>query len=110
MKALIRTGDEYGYGMELLKAVERVNERQKTVLFDKIQKHYEGNVKGKHFGLWGLSFKPATDDMREAPSLVLIGQLLEAGATSKLSIRLQWKKPSAGWATVSGTLPICTTL
>lgn len=83
VKALIRTGDEYGYGMELLKAVERVNERQKTVLFDKIQKHYEGNVKGKHFGLWGLSFKPATDDMREAPSLVLIGQLLEAGATVK---------------------------
>ena len=69
VKALIRTGDEYGYGMELLKAVERVNERQKTILFDKIQKHYEGNVKGKHFGLWGLSFKPATDDMREAPSL-----------------------------------------
>ena len=83
VKALIRTGDEYGYGMELLKAVERVNERQKTILFDKIQKHYEGNVKGKHFGLWGLSFKPATDDMREAPSLVLIGQLLEAGATVK---------------------------
>ena len=69
--------------LELLKAVERVNERQKTILFDKIQKHYEGNVKGKHFGLWGLSFKPATDDMREAPSLVLIGQLLEAGATVK---------------------------
>ncbi|MFR3331843.1 MAG: UDP-glucose dehydrogenase family protein [Odoribacter splanchnicus] len=83
VKALIRTGDEYGYGMELLKAVERVNERQKTVLFDKIQKHYEGNIRGKHFGLWGLAFKPATDDMREAPSLVLIEQLLEAGVTIK---------------------------
>lgn len=81
--ALIRTGDEYGYGMELLKAVERVNERQKTVLFDKILKHYGGNIRGKHFGLWGLAFKPATDDMREAPSLVLIEELLEAGASVK---------------------------
>ena len=84
VKALIRTGDEYGYGMELLKAVERVNERQKTVLFDKIQKHYEGNVKGKHFGLWGLSFKPATDDMREAPALVLIEKIRQAGATVRV--------------------------
>ncbi len=58
-----------------------MNEKQKSVLFQKIQKHYKGNLKGRHFGLWGLSFKPATDDMREAPSLVLIEQLLEAGAT-----------------------------
>ena len=81
VKALIKTGDDYGYSMEVLKAVEEVNERQKSVLFQKIWKHYEGCLKGKHFGLWGLSFKPATDDMREAPSLVLIEQLLEAGAT-----------------------------
>ena len=83
VKALIRTGEGYGYRMEVLKAVEQVNERQKHVLFDKIQRYYQGNLKGKHFGLWGLSFKPATDDMREAPSLVLIEQLLEAGATVK---------------------------
>ena len=83
VKALIHTAIENELHMEVIEAVERVNERQKTILFDKIQKHYEGNVKGKHFGLWGLSFKPATDDMREAPSLVLIGQLLEAGATVK---------------------------
>lgn len=81
VKALIRTGDDYGYSMGVLKSVEEVNERQKNVLFRKIHKHYNGELKGKHFGLWGLSFKPATDDMREAPSLVLISQLLDAGAT-----------------------------
>lgn len=81
VKALIKTGDEYGYQMGVLKAVEEVNDRQKTLLFQKILKHYNGDLQGKHFGLWGLSFKPATDDMREAPSLVLIGQLLAAGAT-----------------------------
>ena len=81
VKALIKTGCDYGYEMGVLKSVEEVNERQKCVLFKKIQKHYKGNLRGRHFGLWGLSFKPATDDMREAPSLVLIEQLLEAGAT-----------------------------
>ena len=81
VKALIRTGDEYGYSMGVLKAVESVNEKQKTILFQKILKHYQGDLKGRHFGLWGLSFKPATDDMREAPALILIELLLEAGAT-----------------------------
>lgn len=80
VKALIKTGDERGYGMEVLKAVESVNDRQKGVLFGKIRKHYNNDLKGKRFGVWGLAFKPATDDMREAPSLVLIDQLLEAGA------------------------------
>lgn len=80
VKALIKTGDEFGYSMDVLKAVESVNERQKSVLFGKIQKHYNHDLKGKRFGVWGLAFKPATDDMREAPSLVLIEQLLEAGA------------------------------
>lgn len=80
VKALIKTGDDNGHSMEVLKAVERVNERQKGVLFTKILGHYGGNIRGKRFGLWGLAFKPATDDMREAPSLVLIRQLLEAGA------------------------------
>ena len=80
VKALIKTGDELGYSMEVLKAVESVNDRQKEVLFSKIQKHYNNDLKGKRFGMWGLAFKPSTDDMREAPSLVLIEQLLEAGA------------------------------
>lgn len=81
VKALIKTGEEQGYAMEVLKAVEWVNEKQKTVLFDKIKKHYNNQLQGKHFGMWGLSFKPATDDMREAPALVLIRHLLDAGAT-----------------------------
>lgn len=81
VKALVRTGDDFGYSMELLKSVEKVNENQKEILFGKILRHYDGNLKGRCFGMWGLSFKPATDDMREAPSLVLIERLLEAGAT-----------------------------
>lgn len=81
VKALIRTGEESGYGMEVLKAVERVNERQKGLLFEKIMRHYGQDIRGRHFGIWGLSFKPATDDMREAASLVLIEKLLSAGAS-----------------------------
>lgn len=80
VKALIRTGDDCGHSLEVLKAVERVNDRQKSVLFDKIVKHFGGELSGKRFALWGLAFKPGTDDMREAPSLVLIEKLLEAGA------------------------------
>ena len=80
VKALIKTGDELGYSMEVLKAVESVNDRQKEVLFSKIQKHYNNDLKGKRFGMWGLAFKPSTDDMREAPSLVVVEELLEAGA------------------------------
>lgn len=81
VKALIKTGDDCGYSMELLKSVEDVNEKQKEVLFAKIMKHYGNDIRGKHFALWGLAFKPATDDMREAPSLVIIDRLIEAGAT-----------------------------
>ncbi|KIO43906.1 MULTISPECIES: UDP-glucose dehydrogenase family protein [Sanguibacteroides] len=80
VKALIKTGDENGHSLELLKAVERVNERQKEVLFKKVIAHFGPDLKGKRFAMWGLSFKPATDDMREAPSLVLIERLVEAGA------------------------------
>lgn len=80
VKALIKTGDENGHSLELLKAVERVNERQKEVLFKKVIAHFGPDLKGKRFAVWGLSFKPATDDMREAPSLVLIERLVEAGA------------------------------
>ena len=82
VKALIKTADQNGYSMEVLKAVENVNERQKSILFDKLQKAYHGeSLKGKTIALWGLSFKPETDDMREAPALVMIDKLLAAGCT-----------------------------
>lgn len=81
VQALVRTADENGYSLEILKAVEAVNYRQKTVLYSKIYRHFNGDLKGKKFAIWGLAFKPKTDDMREAPSLVIIDKLLEAGAT-----------------------------
>lgn len=81
VQALIRTADENKYSLEILKAVERVNNRQKSVLFDKVNGYFNGDLKGKKFAIWGLSFKPKTDDMREAPSLVIIDKLLSAGAT-----------------------------
>lgn len=81
VQALVRTADENGYSLDILKAVEAVNYRQKTVLFSKIYRHFDGDLKGKKFAIWGLAFKPKTDDMREAPSLVIIDKLLEAGAT-----------------------------
>ncbi len=80
VKALIKTADENSYSLEILKAVEHVNNRQKEVLFNKIMSHFNGDVRGKRFAIWGLSFKPKTDDMREAPVLVIINRLLEAGA------------------------------
>lgn len=80
VKALAKTGKEYGLSLRILEAVEAVNEDQKKVMFDKISKHFDGQLAGKVFGIWGLSFKPNTDDMREASSLVLIASLLEAGA------------------------------
>lgn len=79
LRALIRTGEEYGCDMQLLRAVEQINERQKGILVDKFVAHFGGEVKGKRVALWGLSFKPETDDMREAPSLVVIERLLELG-------------------------------
>lgn len=79
IKALIQIGEKAGQRMTILQAVENVNERQKTVLFEKLKNYYKGDLKGKTIALWGLSFKPETDDMREAPSLVLINKLLEAG-------------------------------
>ncbi|WP_207432400.1 UDP-glucose dehydrogenase family protein [Sabulibacter ruber] len=81
VKALIRTAEENGYSMQILKAVESVNENQKEVLFNKVMKHFNGELAGKTFALWGLSFKPKTDDMREAPSLVIIEKLLAEGAS-----------------------------
>ena len=80
VQALIKTAGENGYSLDILKAVEAVNYRQKTVLFRKISHHFNGNLKGKQFAVWGLAFKPKTDDMREAPSLLIIEKLLQAGA------------------------------
>ncbi len=80
VQALIRTADESGYSLEILKAVEKVNDRQKSLLFNKVKNHFNGDLRGRKFALWGLAFKPKTDDMREAPSLVIIEKLLEAGA------------------------------
>jgi UDPglucose 6-dehydrogenase len=80
VKALIRTASENGHNMRILQAVEDVNEDQKSVLFNKVSYHFNGSLKGKTFAIWGLSFKPKTDDMREAPSLVIIEKLLQAGA------------------------------
>lgn len=84
VKALIKTAEKNGYSMKVLKAVEDVNERQKTILFDKLLKHYNGDIKDKIITLWGLAFKPETDDMREAPSLSLIEKLIKAGCTVKV--------------------------
>ena len=82
VKALIKTSYQNGYSMEVLKAVERVNERQKSILFDKLKRAFDGeSLEGKTIALWGLSFKPETDDMRESTALVMIGLLLEAGCT-----------------------------
>ena len=84
VKALIKTAEQNGYEMQVLKAVENVNEKQKSILFDKFMKHFNGKVKGKTVAMWGLAFKPETDDMREAPALVLIDLLLNAGVTVKV--------------------------
>lgn len=81
VKALIHAGENSGFEASVLKAVEARNEAQKAVLFNKISDYYDGALQGKRFGLWGLAFKPNTDDVREASSLVLIRRLVEAGAT-----------------------------
>lgn len=80
VKALIHTGREHGYRMRVIEAVEEVNERQKSILFDKLENLFAGNLEGKKIAVWGLAFKPETDDMREAPSLIVIERLLHAGA------------------------------
>lgn len=84
VKALIKTAEKNGYNMSVLKAVEQVNENQKHVLFNKLSKYYGGDLKGKTIAMWGLAFKPETDDMREATSLVTISLLLEAGCTVRV--------------------------
>ncbi len=81
VKALIHTGKENGYSMKIIEAVEEVNEAQKSIVYYKLKKSLGGNLKGKRIAIWGLSFKPETDDMREAPSLVVIDKLIADGAT-----------------------------
>jgi len=83
VKALIKTGKDHDSPLTLLESVETINERQKKVLFGKFSAYYKEEIKGKRAAIWGLSYKPGTDDMREAPSLTLISQLLEAGCTVK---------------------------
>ena len=84
VKALIKTAESKGYSMEVLKAVESVNEKQKHILFNKLNTYFGGDIKGKRIALWGLSFKPETDDMREATSLVTISLLKQAEAVVKV--------------------------
>lgn len=79
VKSLIKTADKNGYNMRVLNAVEAVNESQKNILFEKFKKHFNGDIKNKKVAIWGLAFKPETDDMREAPALILIDSLLKAG-------------------------------
>jgi UDPglucose 6-dehydrogenase len=80
VKALIKIAENFGYDMRVLRAVEDVNKNQKSVLFEKLINYYQGNIKGKKIAFWGLSFKPETNDMREATSLVLIDLILKEGA------------------------------
>lgn len=84
VKALIKTAEQNGYPMRVLRAVDEVNEAQKSILFRKLERHYGGALAGKTIALWGLSFKPETDDMREAPALVVIDKLLAVGTTVKV--------------------------
>jgi len=83
VQALIRSAHEAGHEPQILNAVEAVNDKQKEVLFQKMQRHFAGDLKGRNFALWGLAFKPNTDDMRQAPAVTLIELLLKAGATVK---------------------------
>lgn len=83
VKALIKTAEENGYQMRVLQSVEDVNDDQKSVLVNKVKNHFGGDLSGMTFAVWGLSFKPKTDDMREAPSIVIINQLLALGAQVK---------------------------
>lgn len=84
VKALIKTADDHGYSMEVLKAVEKVNESQKSILFRKLQNIYSGNLKDKTIALWGLAFKPETDDMRESTALVMIKLLQKSGCNIRV--------------------------
>ncbi|RLJ73930.1 UDP-glucose dehydrogenase family protein [Pedobacter alluvionis] len=81
VQALVKAADENNYDFQILKSVMEINEKQKTILVDKVLKYYKNDIKGKHFALWGLAFKPETDDVREAPALYIIDALVKEGAT-----------------------------
>ena len=81
VKAIVKTAEENDYDFRVLKAVEAVNESQKRILYDQVKDHFKGDLKGKKLAVWGLAFKPNTDDMREAPAVVVIENLLKDGAT-----------------------------
>ena len=81
VQALVKSGNDVGYNFEILNSVININQNQKTILFPKIKNYFKGSLEGKRIAVWGLAFKPDTDDIREAPSLYLIEKLLEAGAT-----------------------------
>jgi UDPglucose 6-dehydrogenase len=83
VKAIIKTANHYGYELKVLKAVEEVNEKQKQIIIEKVISHFGTDLNGMTFAIWGLSFKPNTDDLREAPALVIIQQLLDLGAKVK---------------------------
>jgi len=80
VRALMKTAEKSGLQMQIIEAVEEVNNRQKSRMVEKIEKHFDGDIKGRHFAMWGLAFKPNTDDMREAPSIVMAQKLTEKGA------------------------------
>jgi UDPglucose 6-dehydrogenase len=83
VKALIKTASEYDHSMEILKKVEEVNDKQKSIICQKLSKHFNGDLKNKIITIWGLSFKPKTDDLREAPAIIIINELLEKGCKIK---------------------------
>lgn len=85
VKGLLKTSEEYGYDFKILKAIDEINDRQKAILVNKILKHFKNDIKGKTFTVWGLSYKPRTDDLREAPSLTIIEKLIERGAKIQAS-------------------------
>lgn len=101
---MIKTAKSNGYRMRILEAVEAVNEEQKSILFRKLDDYFKGDLKGKRIAMWGLAFKPETDDMREAPSLVLIDKLLASGCEVYVYDQSRWKKPVVVWETPS-TMP-----
>lgn len=80
MKGLIKIAEEYDYDFRILKAIDDINQRQKMLMVEKIKKHFKGKVKGKIFTLWGLSYKPRTDDIREAPARTIADALMKSGA------------------------------
>ena len=100
VKALIKTAEKHGYEMKVLNAVESVNEKQKSVLFNKLFKHYKGALQGKKIAVWGLAFKPETDDMREATSLVTIDRLLREGCKVRVYDPVAMEECVVVWAGV----------